>query len=318
MKTPGFWFRPPGLLACLLHPLGLGYHALSRLRTGTPVKTSAPLIVVGNVVAGGAGKTPVVMALTKLLQARGLTVHLIAKGYGGSLGGPLQVTPLHTAAEVGDEPLLLAALAPTFIARDRGAAHEMAARGADVVISDDGLQSPRLQADMALLVLDGVLGFGNGRLIPAGPLREPVEAALARTQAIVQIGGADRPLGSKPLLLADFVASDTGWLRGARVVAFAGIGQPEKFFATLTLAGATLVARHAFGDHHPYSASEVDALLRQAAQEEATLVTTAKDAIRLTAAQRAQVRVVEGSLVWRNPQAVSDLLDGLLKAYKKP
>lgn len=313
MKTPGFWFRPPTLAARLLQPLGCAYYALGRLRRAAPAQAQAPLIVVGNVVAGGAGKTPVVLALTTLLRQRGLKVHLIAKGYGGRLRGPVQVTAAHTAADVGDEALLLREAAPVFIGQDRGAAYELAAQGADVVISDDGLQSPRLKGTLTLLVLDGVLGFGNGLLLPAGPLREPVEEALRRVDAIVQIGGGARPLGNKPLLLADFVTQNTGWLRGARVLAFAGIGQPEKFFSSLTTSGATLVAAYPYGDHAPYSATTIRKLLREAEAQDAIPVTTAKDHVRLPPELREQVRVVHGVLVWRDLQRITGLLEPLFK-----
>jgi len=313
MKTPGFWFRPPSLAARLLKPLGSAYYILGRLRTGKPARAAAPLIVVGNVVAGGAGKTPVVLALTSLLQQRGLKVHLIAKGYGGRLKGPQQVMPDHTALDVGDEPMLLAMAAPTFIGQDRGAAYELAAQGADVVISDDGMQSPRLKGALTLMVLDGVLGFGNGLLIPAGPLREPVNEALKRVDAIVQIGGAERPIGNKPLLLADFMTQDTDWLRGTRIIAFAGIGQPEKFFSSLTTSGAKLVAAYPYGDHQPYSAAEISRLLEQAKAQNAVLVTTTKDHVRIPKGLREQVRVVEGALVWRNLQQITGLLETLFK-----
>lgn len=317
MKTPGFWFRPPGLAALLLAPFGILYYGLSRLRRGRPLKKSAPLIVVGNVVAGGAGKTPTVLALTALLQARGLKVHLIAKGYGGCQKGPLQVNDTHSAADVGDEPLLLRRAAPTFIGSNRAATYQMAAVGADVVISDDGLQNPNLQADLALLVIDGVLGFGNGHLIPAGPLREPVARALSRVQGIIQIGGADRPIGRFKPLLADFTPVQTEWLANTKVVAFAGIGQPEKFFATLTACGARIVTRHAFADHQPYNSADIQPLLDEAARLHAVVVTTSKDHVRIPASLRSEVRVIDGHLHWRTRRQVDELLDGFLAACRK-
>lgn len=308
MKTPGFWFRPPGLAASLLKPLGRAYYWLGQQRKASPAPLTTPLIVVGNVVAGGAGKTPVVIALARLLRERGLKVHLMAKGYGGSLKGPLEVNHHHTAAEVGDEPLLLLRHAPTFIGQDRGATYQLAAQHADVVISDDGLQSPRLAPSLALLVLDGVLGFGNGQLIPAGPLREPVDAALQRVQAVVQVGGHARPFGKTPVLMADFMPFEYDWLKGARVIGFAGIGQPEKFFSTLSTCGATVVAAYPYGDHQPYTEAEIRRLLKEADEAEAILVTTTKDAVRIPTSLREQVRVVDGTLVWRNPAAVDDVL----------
>jgi tetraacyldisaccharide 4'-kinase len=319
MKTPGFWFRPPGLASALLYPAGCIFAQMGQMRRrmGQAVKTAVPLIVVGNVVAGGAGKTPVVISLARQLQSRGLKVHLIAKGYGGSLAGPVQVDlSRHTFRDVGDEPLLLATVAPTWIGKDRGAACLAAAKDADVVISDDGLQSPRLAPTLSLLVMDGVLGTGNGRIIPAGPLREPLAGALERVQAVLQMGGTVREWGNKPVVAADFVPRNIGWMPGARIIAFAGIGQPEKFFATCSTSGAELVATIPFPDHHPFSEAEMADLIRRADREEAILVTTAKDAVRVAPHQRAQLRVIEGELRWRNPAVLEALLAAHVPGYK--
>jgi tetraacyldisaccharide 4'-kinase len=313
MKTPPFWFQPPGTLSTLLKPVAQLYQALGRLRRGKPVFTPTPLIVVGNVVAGGAGKTPVTLALAKFLQSKGLRVHLIAKGYGGRLAGPVQVNPeQYTARDVGDEPLLLARQAPTFIGRNRGAALLLASQDADIVISDDGLQSPHLVPTLALLVMDGVLGIGNGQLIPAGPLREPLSRALRKAQAVVQVGGQARDYSGTPVIVGDFVPHSTEWLRGAHVLAFAGIGQPEKFFATLTTAGAKLQAALPFADHHAYSEDEIKRLVHQADAAEAILVTTSKDAVRIPPSLREQVRVVEGEFIWRDMGALEQLLAPLI------
>jgi tetraacyldisaccharide 4'-kinase len=271
-----------------------------------------PLIVVGNVVAGGAGKTPVTLALAKLLQTQGKRVHLIARGHGGKVKGPLRVDlDKHNALDVGDEPLLLAQTAPTFIGTDRGATAQLAATDCDVIISDDGLQSPRLKPDLALLVMDGVMGIGNGKIIPAGPLREPLAQALAKVAAVVQVGGSARDYTGKPVWLGDFVAQNNDWLRGARVLAFAGLGQPEKFFATLTTSGAHLTAALPFADHHPYTENEIRRLIAQADASEAILVTTAKDAVRLPWNLREQVRVVAGEFIWRDVTPVQAALQRL-------
>ena len=309
MKTPAFWFKPPGLLARALRPLACAYQGISRLRRGQAAPCPVPLIVIGNVVAGGAGKTPVTIALAQRLQQQGRRVHLIAKGYGGKLKGPLQVDPdKHTSFDVGDEPLLLARHAPTWIGRDRGLALQAAAAAsADVIISDDGLQSPRLAPDLALLVMDGVLGIGNGQLIPAGPLREPLSRALARVQAVIQVGGQARDYEGKPVMVGDFTVKNTDWLRGTRVLAFAGIGQPEKFFATLTAAGAQLVAALPYPDHHAFHDYEVRRLLRDAEAQSAIAVTTSKDAIRLPWNLRDQVRVVEGDFIFRQTEQIDAL-----------
>lgn len=319
MKTPAFWFYPPGHLARLLKPLGRAYYALGQLRSGDPVHGPVPLIVVGNVVAGGAGKTPVVMALAELLKQRGLKVHLMAKGYGGQLKGPLQVKDSHTAKDVGDEPLLLREIAPTFIGRDRGAAYKLAVQGADIVISDDGMQSPRLAPDLLLLVVDGVLRFGNNCLIPAGPLREPLARALSRVDGVIQVGGLAVDYVGLPLVLADFVPKPAEELQGAKIIAFAGIGQPEKFFATCNTSGARVLAAYPFADHHPYSEAEIKRLIAEAKSQNAVLVTTTKDMVRIPPHLRSEVRVIEGKLQWREMKVIESLINRLLeKSGKHP
>ena len=317
MKTPSFWFYPPGILSRLLKPLGRAYYALGQLRSGEPVRCPVPLIVVGNVVAGGAGKTPVVMALAEMLKQRGLKVHLMAKGYGGQLKGPLQVTDNHTAKDVGDEPLLLRDIAPTFIGRDRGDTYKLAAQGADIVISDDGMQSPRLHPDLLLLVVDGVLRFGNNCLIPAGPLREPLARALSRVDGVIQVGGLAVDYVGLPLVLADFIPSYSPELQGAKIIAFAGIGQPEKFFATCNTSGARVLAAYPFADHHPYSEAEIKRLIDEAKAQGALLVTTTKDMVRVPLHLRCEVQVIEGKLQWREMKVIESLIDGLLESSKK-
>jgi tetraacyldisaccharide 4'-kinase len=320
MRAPEFWAHD-NLPARLLRPLGAAYGLAGRLRwrLARPARAAVPVICVGNLVAGGAGKTPVAMALAAQLSARGRCPHLLTRGYRGRLPGPLRVDPRrHDAAAVGDEALLLAEVAPTWCARDRvaGAAAATAA-GADVLIMDDGLQSPWLHQDLALLVVDGAVGFGNRRLLPAGPLREPLAAGLARSSAIVQLGDDEAGLDTLlppalPRLHARLGADpDAPDLRGRRVVAFAGIGRPEKFFRTLAQAGALLLARHAFPDHHRYRRREVRALLAEAAAKDALCVTTAKDRVRLPADLQASITILPARVSWCDLTALARLLDRL-------
>jgi tetraacyldisaccharide 4'-kinase len=264
---------------------------------------------------GGAGKTTVALDLAQRLVARQVAVHILLRGYGGSEHGPYRVQPDNPAHQVGDEALLLARIAPTWVGADRAAtAHAAVANGAKVLLLDDGLQNPTLVKDLSLLVVDGETGFGNGRVLPAGPLREPVLAGAARCQAAVLIGpdaagaGTTLPPGF-PILRARLVQGpELAGLRGRHVVAFAGIARPDKFFAPLVQAGVSLVSQVAFPDHHAYGPRDLDLLERQAAVHDALLVTTPKDAIRLPAKLRQRVQVISVSLVWDDPDAVEGLL----------
>jgi tetraacyldisaccharide 4'-kinase len=274
-----------------------------------------PVFCCGNAGVGGAGKTTLALDLLRRLQARGGRPHALLRGYGGRERGPLLVKPeLHDAGRVGDEALLLAELAPTWVAADRAAGGRAAAdQGADAIVMDDGLQNPGLIKDCSLLVIDGGFGFGNGHLLPAGPLREPVAAAAARCQAAVLIGADAHGALSRlprdlPVLRAapvpDLVRLD---LR-RRYLAFAGIGRPEKFFTGLAAAGVTLAGTRAFADHHPYAAGELQALAAAAEAAGAALLTTPKDMARLRPAQRTGIAMAGVTLAWEDEKALEALL----------
>src|SRR5690606_13841179 len=241
MRAPGFWFTPPhrpALAARLLTPLGRLYAAATarRLARGPGYRAAVPVICIGNLNAGGTGKTPTALALAQRLLARGLAVHIVSRGHGGSLPGPVQVDAArHTAAETGDEPLLLSAFAPTWISRDRAAGVRAAeGAGAQAILLDDGFQNPSVAKDLSLVVADAERGFGNGRCLPAGPLREPLAKGLARADALLTIGepaAQERFLAAwgtavaLPHLKGRLAPLQMGmdW-RGERVIAFAGIG----------------------------------------------------------------------------------------------
>jgi tetraacyldisaccharide 4'-kinase len=305
MRAPGFWFNPPdrpGLAARLLAPLGWLYAAATARRLLRPGYLSrVPVISVGNLVAGGAGKTPTVLALVERLAARGLAVHVVSRGYGGRLAGPVRVDGRrHRAADVGDEPLLLSAFAPVWVARDRARGVRAAeAAGARLVILDDGHQNPSVRPGLSLVVADADRGFGNGRCLPAGPLREPVATGLGRADLLLTVGDAaaqarfDSLWGGKvapPRLRGVLRPLATGmdW-QGARALAFAGIADPSRFFATLRAEGADLVRGVALSDHAPLSETLLRRLEAEAAAAGAQLVTTEKDAARLPPAWRAKV-----------------------------
>ena len=318
MRAPDFW-RRDGALAHALAPLSWAWAAGARARQAAakPERVGAPVVCVGNLTVGGSGKTPTVLALLDRLHARGRRPHALTRGYGGSLPGPIRVEPGHTAAQVGDEALLLAQSAPTWASRDRPAGARLAvAAGADVIVLDDGFQNPALAKDLSLVVVDGGYGFGNGRLLPAGPLREPIEQGLARADAIVLVlpalseRPAPLPATGLPVLRARLMPEPQAeGLAGLRVLAFAGIGRPEKFFATLVELRAQVVKAHAFADHHAYAAHEVMSLVEEAQRLGAVPVTTAKDAVRLPIEARAMVQVLRVALEFEAPAALEALLD---------
>lgn len=320
-RAPEFWARP-GRVSDLLAPLGWAYGtAGAARRTMTKAtRVSVSTICVGNLTAGGAGKTPVVLSLAQLLRARGRRPHILSRGYGGNLTGPLHVDPArHSASEVGDEPLLLAAAAPCWIGADRVAsARDAISAGADLLLLDDGFQNPALHYDVALIVIDAGYGLGNGRVMPAGPLREPIAPALGRASAVVMIGAAEQQLdlGHLPILQAQLAPIDADAFKGQRVIAFAGIGRPAKFFATLRELGADIAWTREFTDHHPYSESELVALDALAQAKNATLVTTEKDWVRLPANWHGKIRALKVELRWDDAAALERVLAPALEAAR--
>jgi tetraacyldisaccharide 4'-kinase len=298
VREPAFWWRDAGLAAGVLAPLAALYGTVAARRlTREGWRAGVPVVCVGNPTVGGAGKTPLALAVVRMLQDAARAPVLLSRGYGGTLSGPVQVDPARQSArDVGDEPLLLARAAPTIVARDR-VAGARAARdaNANVIVMDDGLQNPSLVKDFSILVVDARRGIGNGKVIPAGPLRAPIAAQLARTDALVVVGQSaegqaafsqaafSQPGVHTPIFRASLVP-DGGFIAtlvGQRVLAFAGIGDPDKFFATLRNCGIALAATRSFADHHRYTAAEAQALCEHAEREGLTLVTTEKDLARL-------------------------------------
>ena len=297
VRDPGFWWRPRSWPSLVLAPLAWVYGAIAAFRLrqhGAAI--GIPVICVGNYTLGGAGKTPTVIALVELLRGEGERPFVLSRGYGGGLKGPVLVDAArHSAADVGDEPLLLAAAAPVVVSADRVAGARLAVeRGASIIVMDDGFQNPSLVKQLSLIVIDAARGLGNGMVFPAGPLRAPLDDQLERTDGLLVIGNGSATDGvaaamihrDKPVLRARLVAdaADVALLKGKPVLAFAGIGDPEKFFATLRGCGIQVAAVKSFADHHVFSAGELAMLRAEARERGLTLVTTAKDLARLGAA----------------------------------
>jgi tetraacyldisaccharide 4'-kinase len=326
MQPPGFWHRPadsPGWQAHALAPLSALYaKATARRVARSPVYTpKIPVISVGNLNVGGTGKTPTVIALTELLQDH--ETHIVSRGYGGSLPGPVRVDlSKHTADLVGDEPLLLAAFAPTWISKDRAAGVALAEdAGAEVVILDDGHQNPAVPKALSIVIVDAAMGFGNGRVLPAGPLREPVATGLARAHMVVAIGEPEAQSRFSerwghqikvPLARAELKLLETGmdW-QDQNVLAFAGIGHPEKFFRTVRQTGANLLRAEPLDDHQPLTDALMKRLELEALALGAQLVTTEKDAVRLPPAFRQKVLALPVRLRFQDEAGLNDRLASL-------
>lgn len=294
MREPRFWRRPRSLLSRVAAPAAAIYGAVSGARMArTGAAAGVPVFCVGNFNVGGAGKTPTVLALSEILKELGEQPVVLSRGYGGRLSGPVQVDAArHAALDVGDEPLMMARQMPVIVSRNRVAGAALARSiGASVIVMDDGFQNPSLKKDESLIVIDARRGIGNGRVVPAGPLRAPLAGQLARTDSLIVIGKGE---AAKDLAAQVTHQGGAVWharivpqpeslvaLRGHRLLAFAGIGDPERFFATLRDNGADVAKTRTFPDHHVFSAGDIAGLVSDAAREGLMLVTTEKDAARL-------------------------------------
>lgn len=343
MRSPSFWYpsSTPTLRDRLLRLAMTPFAALysvgagMRHRMTVPERISVPVICIGNFTAGGAGKTPTSIAIAKILETMGETPHFVSRGYGGQEAGPVCVdAQQHSSTNVGDEPLLLSKHSTTWVSQDRVTGALAAERaGASVIVLDDGFQNPALHKDLSLLVVDTGAGVGNGSVIPAGPLREPIEAAFKRTHGIVALGAEplskDLAQRAKQAAVPVFSAklrpsTDIGAnLSGTKLIAFAGIGRPEKFFSTLSDLGAILSQTRSFPDHHAFSDREAQDLLDLADRFEASLITTEKDAVRLRKASgavaqklREQTEILPVTAIFSDPPSIDALLTQHLTAAR--
>src|SRR6185437_4092932 len=319
MREPAFWWRKAGLASGLLTPAAACYGAIAACRMSKAgARTGVPVLCVGNFTHGGAGKTPAALWLAKMLRDAGERPFFLSRGYGGSLAGPKLVDiKADRAAQVGDEALLLARVAPAIIARDRVAgAKATCAGGASVVVMDDGLQNASLAKDFTLAVVNGRRGIGNARVFPAGPLRAPLAAQLAHTDALLVIGDGDAGVTSDlPVFYGRLVpdAAAVTALKARKVLAFAGIGDPDKFFATAEAAGIVVAQRNSFPDHHRFTAEETADLIMRAEHGGLALLTTEKDRARMTgepllAALAAKTHVLPVTLVMNEAEKLRTLV----------
>jgi len=331
MREPRFWHGSASLQSHLLSPVAALYGAIAARRMQRKgLDAGVPVICVGNYHTGGAGKTPTVLALAKLLRDLGEVPVVLSRGYGGKLHGPVKVDPSrHQAADVGDEPLMLAASLPVVVSRQRADGVPLArSLAATVILLDDGFQSPAVAKDTSLIVIDGHRGLGNGQVFPAGPLRAPLPPQIARTDALIIVGSgtaADGVAGTvaaqgKPVLRAQLMPSDASVasLRGKRVLAFAGIGDPARFFNTLRGSGIEVVRERAFADHHAFSSAEIDSLIADAARDALTLVTTEKDLARLHGCEATGIVPFPVTLAFEDAAALRTFISAqLFKAREK-
>lgn len=324
MKSPNFWGQnEQSIKALALEPIAQVLNILSTARYSLvkPRKVHALVICVGNLVAGGAGKTPTAISLAGLLREKGVNVSFLTRGYGGKEPGPIRVDlKRHNAVQVGDEPILLAHVAPTWVCRNRILGANLAiSEGAKVIIMDDGFQNPYLTKDFSIIAIDGGYGFGNNRLIPAGPLRETIVRGLSRADAIVLIGRDETGISDilnnyeLPMFQAELIPTlQSHKLRGQTVVAFSGIGRPNKFFLTLHNIGCTIIKRVSFSDHHQFKPHEIMKLVEFADSRGAILVTTEKDWVRLPPDTQPMIQSVSVNLEWENSDALLNLINPIL------
>ena len=332
MRSPDFWypqdFAETGtgvaarILPVALCPGSMLYNALGQARRALtkPLRADVKVICIGNLTVGGTGKTPTAIAVARQLTDRHNTPFFLTRGFGGRAAGPLAVDPSrHTSRQVGDESLLLARHAPTIVSHNRLKGAELAVeQGADIIVMDDGFQNPTLVQDLSIIVVDAQRGFGNGRIIPAGPLREPITKGLARAHAIVLMQIDDDrsnwitpdPLQNfrRPLINAWYQTWQPATLESERVFAFAGIGRPQKFFQSAAKLGLHIVDTMAYPDHHAFTSSEFGIMVDRAETYGACLLTTEKDFVRLTKQQQDLVHVLKGETCFENSAQLDQLL----------
>ena len=323
LKAPKFWYlKRDSFLSNSLYPFSLIFRLGTKIRNlvSREKKTTLPIICVGNIVVGGAGKTPVALKIGNMLLKAGYKPHFVSKGYGGLEKNNTLVKDWHSPKSVGDEPLLLSEIAPTWIGLNRNKSFQLASEnGADCIVMDDGFQNPTLQKDFSIVVINGEQGFGNKRVIPSGPLRESISRGLSRTNLVITIGDMSETLKDKipkhiPLITANFkIKEDEMMLKGQRVTAFAGIAYPEKFFNSLKLVKANIVDKISYSDHHIYSEDDLLYLAEIANKNKSILVTTKKDMVRIPKNFRSLVKTIDGFIEFDDEKLLLEILSNLIE-----
>ena len=312
MKTPDYW-QTDSLISKILAPISAIYGFLTqlRLKLHKSPKAEVPVICVGNITAGGTGKTPVSLAIAKMLINDVYHPFFVTRGYGGKIKNVMVNNKKHSAQEVGDEPLLLSAQAPTVVNPDRYEGAKLAIKeGADLIIMDDGFQNPSLKKDLSFLVFDGNYGIGNGKIIPSGPLRETFENGIKRADALIIMGEDKHHLAKRtklPTFYAHLETAQTA-LEANNVIAFAGIGHPQKFYNTLKEQGFNVIKTFDFPDHHFYNKKELENILTEAQKLNAKVYTTSKDFVKIPHSLRNDIKVLEVAVVWEKPDELADFI----------
>ncbi len=323
LKAPKFWYlKKDSLLSNSLYPFSLLFRLGTKIRNvvSREKKIKLPIICIGNIVIGGAGKTPVALKIGSMLKKAGYKPHFVSKGYGGLEKNNRLVKDWHSPKSVGDEPLLLSEIAPTWIGLNRNKSFQLASEhGADCIVMDDGFQNPTLQKDFSIVVINGEQGFGNKRVIPSGPLRESISRGLSRTNLVITIGEISDTVKDKipkhiPLISANFkIKEDDMMLKGQRITAFAGIAYPEKFFNSLKMVKANIVDKISYSDHHTYNENDLLHLAEIANKNKSILVTTKKDMVRIPKNFRSLVKTIDGFIELDNENLLLEILTNLIE-----
>ena len=325
LKAPKFWYlKKDTYLSNSLYPFSLLFRLGTKLRIILSQKKNAelPIICIGNIVVGGAGKTPVSLKIGKMLRQAGYSPHFVSKGYSGIEKNNTLVQKWHSPKSVGDESILLSEVAPTWIGFDRNKSFNLAKeKGADCIIMDDGFQNPTIQKDFSIIVINEEQEFGNKRVMPSGPLRESITRGLSRTNLIIVIGTISKEIKTKipihiPVINASFAISDENKIfKGQKITAFAGIAYPEKFFTSLAEQGARIVKEVIYPDHHIYHENDLLNLAEIANKTQSILVSTQKDFVRIPKSYRSLVNTLEGEIVFDNEELLLEILSNVVENH---